>query len=128
MAIETVELRQRTGDPVQGTAEVTRRSAAVRATLALGIAVGGTLLGVATIVIPGVHLISTWLFPLLAVGIAVYVSRIHARVGPVSGSCPACAEELSIPAPGSIADEAVWVRCAHCQHPLELRLREQGDR
>ena len=122
MATETVTLAQREGEPVSGTAEVTRYSAAARAARAWGLAIAGIVIGAASIVVPGVHLISTWLIPLLAIGLALYVRRIRARVGLINATCPSCGEPMSIESPGAVADEAVWVRCDKCTHPLELRL------
>ncbi|MBX2799901.1 MAG: hypothetical protein KTR31_19635 [Myxococcales bacterium] len=125
MTNETVTLKQRSGDPVEGTAVVTRYAATDRTTRAGAIALGGILLGGLSIVVPGVHLISTWLLPLLGLGIAAYVHRIHARVGTVRGICPSCGEDMAIEDTGAVADEAVWVRCDRCTHPMELILRPQ---
>ena len=126
MAIETVILAQRQGEPVQGTAEVTRYGAGARAARAWGLAIGGTVLGAASILVPGLHFVSTWLLPMLAIGLALYVVRIRARVGGITGVCPRCGEPMNVDSPGAVADEAVWVRCDQCMHPLELRLPESG--
>ncbi len=122
MATETVLLAPRQGDAVQGTTDVTRYGAGARAARAGGLLLGGLALGAATIVIPTVHLISTWLIPLLGAGVALYVYRVRARVGEITGTCPSCGEAMRIESPGAVADEAVWVRCDRCAHPLELRL------
>ncbi|HHO50636.1 MAG TPA: hypothetical protein ENK18_07115 [Deltaproteobacteria bacterium] len=124
MSSEQVTLRQRKGEPVEATAEVVRYGSGERTTRAGSIAGAGVVLGGLSILIPGVHLISTWLLPLLGLGIASYYYRIRAKVGRITGTCPSCGEAMSISDVGTVTDEAVWVRCDKCSHPLELVLAE----
>lgn len=122
MATETLRLRTRDGREITGRAEVARVGASARLVRGGGLALGGLLLGGASIFVPGVHLISTWLIPLLAFGVAAYVVRIRARVGVVELTCPACGAEGRTEPVGALADEAVWIRCPSCAVPLELLL------
>lgn len=105
---------------VAGSAEVTRYSSARRLGRAGAVALGGVVLGGLSILIPGLHLISTWLLPLLGIGVAGWLLSVHARVGLVEGTCPSCGQAMRIEGTGHVGSEAVWVRCNHCQHPLEL--------
>lgn len=124
MSSEQVTLKQRQGDPVEAMAEVVRYGPGDRTTRAGTIAGAGVVLGGLSILVPGVHLISTWLLPLLGLGIAAYYYRIRAKVDRITGTCPNCGEAMSIGEVGTVTDEAVWVRCDKCSHPLELVLAE----
>lgn len=117
---EDVTLKSRDGNTSPGTAEVARYSSGQRLGKALPIAIGGTLLGAATIVIPGVHLISTWAIPLLAIGIAWYFFSKLGAVDGVQGACPACGEAMN--AEGGPWEDPMWVRCNHCNQPIEVKL------
>ena len=117
MAAHSIQLRPRDGEAVAATAEVVRYGPGDRTSRAGLIAGCGIALGAMSIVVPGVHLISTWLLPLLGLGIAAYVYRIEAKVGPIAGPCPSCGATMNIEAPGSVADEAVWVRCDQLSPP-----------
>lgn len=123
MATETVELRDRSGAAVEAQADLRRYSDAARMARGLPIAVGGVVLGACSILIPAVHLISTWLLPLLGGFIGWYVYRIRLVVGAVRGTCPKCGEAFE--AEGGTWDEreALWLRCNHCAHPLQLTPR-----
>ena len=99
-------------------AEITRIPQATRLLKGGGIAVVGILLGPATIWMPGVHMVSTWLLPLLGIGIGFYVYRIEMKLGTITGTCPSCTQRFEIE--GGTVDEPMWLRCNHCQHPLEF--------
>lgn len=83
------------------------------ALLWLGLGFGGAL---ALIVVPVVHLISTWLLPLVAILAAVNAIRTHARVSHVTGNCPACKGKLLLG--GGRAVFPVRDSCEHCGRPL----------
>jgi hypothetical protein len=102
--------------------EITRYNLAIRLTRSLPIFVGSVILGAATIIVPGVHLISTWFIPLLGSGIALYVFRVHARIGTIDGRCPSCEAEFS--QNGGPYEDPMWIRCPSCSVPLELVLPE----
>jgi len=115
---EVVSLKGRDGAKGEGQAEVVRYSSAQRLSKALAIGVGGTLLGVSTIVIPGVHLISTWAIPLLSIGIAWYFYGRRGLLGAVSATCPSCGEQLN--GEGGAWEDPMYVRCSACSRPFEV--------
>ena len=117
---ESVQLAARGGGETVGNTEVTRFSSGRRMGQAAGIAVGGILLGAATIVIPGVHLISTWAIPLLSFGIAAYLFSRRGVIGAVTGECPSCHQQMN--SPGGAWEDPMWVRCNQCEAPVEVKL------
>lgn len=119
---EPIALRARSGARTEGTAVITRWSGPRRGARAISIAVAGLLIGMATVIIPAVHLVSTWLIPLLSLGIAWYVVQIRSRVDRVEGVCPSCGASISAgPFGAATDDEPLWVRCPSCTIPLEVQ-------
>lgn len=119
---EAITLRARDGACSDGQAQLTRWPLGVRAGRASAIAASGVLAGAASVIIPAVHLVSTWLIPLLSFGIAAYVLQVRARVDRIEGVCPKCGETLSAgPFGAATDDEPLWVRCPSCTLPLEVR-------
>lgn len=120
MPTENTVVRTRDRSESVVSAEITRYNLAVRLARSLPIFVGSVLLGAATIIIPAVHLISTWFIPLLGSGVALYVFRIHTKVGLIKGECPSCTTEFD--EQGGPYEDPMWIRCPHCAVPLELIL------
>lgn len=118
---EEVTLATRDGKTGVGVTDVQRFSAGQRMSKAVPIAVGGTILGLCTIVIPGVHFISTWLIPLLSIGTAFYFYSKLGAIGAVTGTCPSCDKDLA--AEGGAWEEPMWVRCSACNTPVEVKLQ-----
>ncbi|MEZ4316002.1 MAG: hypothetical protein R3F61_00790 [Myxococcota bacterium] len=115
---ETVTLKARDGAVVEGQAEVSRFSNGQRLSKALPVGIGGTLLGLGTIVIPGLHLVSTWAIPLLSWGIAWYFFNKRGSLGTVSAMCPSCGKPMQ--AEGGAWEDPMYVRCDKCMTPFEV--------
>jgi hypothetical protein len=115
-----VSLEARDGSVVEGTADVVRYTDGQRLARALPIGVGGTILGLCTIVIPGLHFVSTWLIPLLSIGTAVYFYNRKGLLGDTHATCPSCGAEMV--AEGGPWEDPMYVRCNHCSTPLEVKL------
>ena len=81
----------------------------------LAIGFGGA---VVLMVVPVVHLISTWLLPLVAVLGAFNALRTPRRVSHVTGRCPVCQGKLLLA--GGRADFPVRDSCEHCGRPLTI--------
>lgn len=101
-------------------AEIVRTSNTKRAVRSLVIGVGGTVFGLATILIPIAHFITTWAIPLLSIFIAIYTWRMGPMIQRIVGNCPACDADLDI-AGGTMAPD-LWVRCTGCNEPLHPEL------
>ena len=115
---ETVHLGTRDGRRVAAEANITRYNEGQRLARALPVAIGGISLGAVSILVPAVHLISTWLLPLLGIFIASYIYKTTMVVGRVATSCPDCSAEVAIDKAGSVDDEPLWLRCPSCKLPL----------
>ena len=120
MPTESVQLRTREGATGEAQAEVTRYSAGRRLAVSLTLAVGGTVLGLSTLIIPGVHFVGPWLIPLLSLGIAGYLFRRTMVIGTVRGPCLSCGADMVLDEGGSVGNDAVWLRCPACNTPHEL--------
>lgn len=118
---EPVTVEDRHHEQAEGTAEVVRFNTAQRLTRAVPVAVIGTIVGLGTIVIPGLHLVSTWAIPLLSIGIAAYLYQRRGTVDRVQGSCPSCSAALD--ADGGAWEDPMWVRCKSCEAPLQVVLK-----
>ncbi len=119
-AVEPVSLKARDGTVVEGTAEVTRYTDGQRLSRALPVGIGGTILGLCTIVIPGLHFVSTWLVPLLSIGTAMYLYNRKGLLGVTRATCPSCGEQMQ--AEGGPWEDPMYVRCNHCNTPMEVTL------
>lgn len=120
MPEEGATLTPRRGEPVPARVQVERLSDGQRLSRALPVGIGGTVLGLATIPVPGLHFVAPWLVPLLSIGAARYLYNRRATVGAVTGTCPACQGDVA--ANGGAWEEPMWVRCSACNAPLELKL------
>lgn len=120
MARQSIQLRTRNDRSVPATARLRRYSAVERGMRAAVVAIGGTSLGIASVAIPGVHLISVWLLPMLSIGIGAYLLRVHTRVRGLQAICPQCTEDIDIDNVGALTSEAAWIRCPHCGLPLRI--------
>lgn len=104
----------------EGTARVVRRSAAWRAGAAAAVGLAGLVLGAASVLVPIVHLISVWAVPLLALGVGAYVWTLRLAVREIEGTCAACG--AAVVHPGGEHDDPMFIRCAACGDPLEVRV------
>jgi len=122
MVTEAIRLHTRDHRVVEGQADVVRRGRAGRLARALLLAVAGLLLGAAFIVVPILHLFTTWIFPMLGIGLGVWVYRIAIVVKEVRATCPDCGEAMRVRV-GAL-EEYHWIRCPSCATPLRLEVGE----
>ncbi len=120
MAQEVVVLTDAAGASAAGAADdVVRYSDAFRYGLGTMWIVGGFLAAGACIVIPVVHLVSTWALPLLGIMLGMRTFKRRVILHDVKGECPACHQRIELVG-GSIGD-ATWQKCPNCQAPLTIR-------
>lgn len=120
MTRETVTLRSAEGAESEGTAEVVRPSGVRRAIVATVFVVGGIVGGLAFIIIPIVHLFTTWALPLIGVLMAIRVMRRELSIHRLDGVCPACRNEIHEYDRGG--DDPAWQLCPRCDARLAIVL------
>ena len=122
--METIHLSSHTGVSTQAKALVLRRTPAVRLALFLIIAIGGTVIGLATILIPVAHFVTTWFIPLVSIYIGWYLFKMGPSIQHIVGNCPVC--EAAIDTAGGTAAADLWIRCGQCSEPLHPELIEES--
>jgi len=118
MGKESIRLHTRDKRTIEAEAEVTRYSQGARIGRAAAVAVIGTGIGAATIVIPVAHLILPWLIPILSWVGAYFVYRTGAKVPEVHATCPDCDTEFRVEA--GAWEDPLWIRCPECKLPLRV--------
>lgn len=81
--------------------------------------VGGVLGGLMFIIVPVVHLITTWVLPLGGVLLGLRAFKRRLVIYQVTGTCPACRELIDLI--GGSADDPAWQVCPKCKAPLKVR-------
>ena len=117
---ERATLRHRDGRTAEVEADVRRYSAGRRTGTAAAILAVAFIVGPSTIVVPGVHFVAPWLVPLLGIGVALYIYRRVMIVDEVRGDCIDCGQAMRITEGGSVGNDPLWVRCPHCNTPMEF--------
>lgn len=119
MSQESIVIQVAAGEETAGEAEVVRYSTASRITQATLWVIGGQLGGTACIIIPVVHLFSTWGLPLLGILMSVRTMRREVVIHQPSGTCPACNEKIELA--GGAANDPEWQVCPHCKKAIQVR-------
>lgn len=119
---EPVTLRAK-GDAREGSAEVVRYSLTgrrVKGGIYLGAGITG---GAVFIIVPVLHLCTTWALPLAGLVACIVTLRTELRMRKVSGPCPACGEEIGL---GGGAGGLVSEWCPRCKVPIQISLGYDG--
>ncbi len=120
MEMERATLRTREGVTTEVSAEVKRYSAAWRGGVSTAVFFSCLIVGIASILVPGVHFVAPWLLPLLGAGVAYYLFNRVAVVVGARGVCPSCEREMAIDEGGALGNDPLWMRCPHCKTPMEF--------
>lgn len=113
-----LELKTETGSVRQATATIVHFSASQRFGKAALFLVGGVGLGAALIVVPILHLITTWALPLAGTIGCVNTLRTRSRLRDIDGVCPAC--ENTLQHKGGRAVFPMRIDCPDCRRPLSI--------
>lgn len=81
--------------------------------------VGGLLGGLMFIIVPIVHLITTWALPLIGILMGVRAFKRRAVLYQITAQCPACGE--AIETNGGSVDDPAWQVCPRCKTTLKFR-------
>lgn len=119
MPKETIVIHAAAGAETAGEADIMRYSTASRITRAALWVIGGLLGGTACIIIPVVHLFTTWGLPLLGIFMAVRTMRREVVIHQPTGMCPNCKEMIQLA--GGAADDPGWQVCPNCKATIHVR-------
>ena len=111
-------LQAETGAQTEGTATIEHFSTPLRWVRATIFLVGGVGLAAALIVVPILHLITTWALPLAGLIACVSVLRTRARLADIQGRCPGC--EASFSHNGGRAVFPMRIDCPNCRRPISI--------
>lgn len=123
MAREAVVIEDASGSKATGEAvDAAHYSDVARITIGTLFIVGGLLGGAMFIVVPIVHLITTWALPLggVLLGLRAYKRRVV--LYQVQGVCPTCHEPVEFN--GGSIDDPSWQMCPKCKAVLKVRPAE----
>lgn len=103
---------------------VYRHGPAGRWSKAVAFVVGGLVLGAGCIIVPGLHLITTWGLPLLGLLLGLRAYRCVAEVHEIEGVCPACGEAVG-PHGGRVTGEPLTTTCPRCTAAIRVEVNGQ---
>ncbi len=118
MAEEAITLKTPDGSSGPAVAEIIEYSSSARITKAVLLMVGGVLGGAACIIVPVVHLFTTWGLPLAGILLGLRALRTHRKLDRVTGRCPGCEAEIELV--GGALQDSARQKCFKCAAPLEL--------
>lgn len=118
MPEEPIELIGPSGEHAAGAAEIVRYSPAGRIAAAAGFIIAGLIGGAACIVIPILHLITTWALPLGGVLLGMRAYKRRVMLYELKGTCPVCKQRIELG--GGSIDDPGWQTCPLCQAKLAV--------
>ena len=118
MTEEPITLKTADGSSGPAVAEIIEYSSSARITKAVLLMVGGVLGGAACIIVPVVHLFTTWGLPLAGVLLGIRALRTRRKLDRVAGKCPGCEAEIELV--GGALTDSTRRKCFKCAAPLEL--------
>ena len=112
----SLEIRVETGgaSPANGVLET--YATGPRMAKALVVLMAGIGGGIALVVVPILHLVTTWALPLAGILACVSILRTGSRVHSIAGTCPGCNETLHLA--GGRASFPLREDCPACRRPL----------
>ncbi len=113
-----VQLRNEGGATQEASGTWAVYDAKARGTKAVVFGVGGFLAAAPLVLVPVLHLVTTWLLPLLGLVAAVSAWRTDARLTRVKGTCPSCSEPITLD--GGRYTDAMHDSCPACSRIVFL--------
>lgn len=117
-----VTLRAESGATSTGSAALRRFDNKTRIGKAVGFLLAGFVGAILFLPVIGVHLFTTWAFPLAGIIACVSTLRTRSSLTAIEGPCPAC--DASIELGGGRITDPMWDSCPECSRPLQLMLQE----
>lgn len=119
MPQESIILEAPDGTRAPGTGDIVRRSKSSRVVRATLYVLAGLLTGAGSILIPLLHLVSTWLLPLVGIALAYRTMQREFVVRAIEGVCPSCKQAINLS--GRTVQGGDWQYCPHCEARLTVR-------
>ena len=116
MPEQTVILNAADGTSGRAVAHLERYSSTARVGKAIFFVLAGILGAAACIIVPVLHLITTWAFPLAGIVLCVKTLRTRERLVSIAGPCPSCGAPVELPG-GAMTDSRT---CPSCQAVLKV--------
>ena len=118
MSTATLQIRSQTGKSGRGSARLDGLADSARGGKAAAFLIGGLVAAALCIWIPLVHLLTTWLFPLLGAAMAWKTWNTKAVFAAIEARCPECDAPLAWTGRG--AAFPIREACASCETQLEV--------
>ncbi len=115
-----ITLRAQDGRTAPAAATIDRYPTAARVGKAVAFFVGGLAGGTACIIVPVLHLVTTWALPLAGIVMGLRTLKIEQRLSRINGTCPACSQRIELR--GGPVKAAIWRVCPECDKDLEIVL------
>ena len=115
-----ITLRAQDGRTATAAATIDRYPAGTRIGKAVAFFVGGLVGGTVCIIVPVLHLVTTWALPLAGIVMGLRTLKIERRLSRINGTCPACAKRSELR--GGPVKAAIWRVCPECDKDLEIVL------
>ena len=113
-----ITLRGAGGETASADATIERYPDAARIGKAVGFFAGGFLLGGACILVPVLHLVTTWALPLAGIILGMRTLKIDRAFGPITGTCPLCEKQIELR--GGPIKASNWRVCPECGKDIEI--------
>ncbi len=118
-------LRAQDGRTASAGAVIDRYPSGARIGTAVAFFVGGFMGAAACIIVPILHLITTWALPLAGILMGLRTLRIEHRLGRIAGTCPLCEQQIELR--GGPVKASNWRVCPSCRKDVELVLPPAAD-
>jgi hypothetical protein len=121
MPQEQIVISSSENDVIKTTAEVERYSQTNRVLRASAYVAAGLLGGTVCIVIPLVHLITTWGLPALGIYMAYRTMQREVVLKAIEAACPNCKETIQLTGGG--LNDHHWQVCHNCHARLHIAVQ-----
>ena len=113
-----ITLRGGGGETASADATIARYPEVARIGKAVGFFAGGFLLGGACILVPVLHLFTTWALPVAGIVLGRRTLKIDRAFGPITGTCPLCEKPIELG--GGPIKASNWRVCPECGKDIEI--------
>jgi len=113
-----LSLRAQDGRTAPAAAVIDEYPSGVRLATAVAFFAGGFMGAAACIIVPILHLVTTWALPLAGILMGLRTLRIEHRLGSITGTCPLCEQRITLR--GGPVKASNWRVCPSCRKDVEV--------